>query len=62
MAILKRVPNGKGDGAGRSRYSLEKAVAVRTDIPSPLSLLLDGELSPELRRELASEFNRRFPR
>jgi len=58
MAILKRVSNGKGDGAGRSRYSLEKAVAVRTDIPSPLSLLLSGELSPELRRELASEFNR----
>jgi hypothetical protein len=58
VAILKRVANGKGDGAGRSRYALDKAVAVRTDIPSPLSFLLGRELTTELRSELASEFNR----
>jgi hypothetical protein len=58
MAILKRIPNRTGDGAGRSRYALKKAVAVRTDIPSPLSLLVADSLSEELKTELASEFNR----
>jgi len=60
MAILKRIKNGTGDGAGRSRYVLQKAVAIRTDIPSPLSLLVaDTEnLSPEIKKELADEFNR----
>jgi 5S rRNA maturation endonuclease (ribonuclease M5) len=58
VAILKRVSNRQGDGAGRALYALKHAVAVRTDIPSPLSLVLDGELSTELRKELAKEFNR----
>ena len=53
MAILKRVSNRQGDGAGRALYALKHAVAVRTDIPSPLSLVLDGELSTELGKELA---------
>ena len=59
MAILKRVRQGTGDGAGRARYALQKAVAVRTDIPSPLSLLTD-KLTEELKRELANEFNRQL--
>lgn len=59
MAVLKRIANKHGDGAGRAPYALEKAVAVRTDIPSYLSLLLGpGELPAELKRELAREFNR----
>ena len=58
MAILKRVANKQGNGAGRALYALKHAVAVRTNIPSPLVFALDGELAPELRRELAKEFNR----
>ena len=59
MAVLKRIANKQGNGAGRAPYALEKAVAVRTDVPSPLSLLLgDRELPAELKRELAEEFNR----
>jgi hypothetical protein len=58
MAILKRIPNKKGDGAGRSRYVLQKAVAVRTDIPSPLSLLIYSNLTDTLKKELADEYNR----
>ncbi len=59
MAVLKRIANKQGNGAGRAPYALEKAVAVRTDVPSPLSLLLgDRELLAELKRELAEEFNR----
>ncbi len=58
MAILKRIPNKQGDGAGRAPYALRKAIAVRTNIPSPLSLLVYGELSEDLKRELAKEFNR----
>ena len=59
MAILKRVRQGTGDGAGRARYTLKRAVAVRTDIPSPLSLLTDN-LTEELKGELANEFNRQL--
>jgi 5S rRNA maturation endonuclease (ribonuclease M5) len=58
VAILKRVSNKQGNGAGRALYALKHAVAVRTDIPSPLIFLLSGELSPELRRKLAREYNR----
>jgi len=59
MAILKRIPNKSGDGAGRSRYTLQKAIAVRTDIPSPLSLLIySSNLTDSLRNEVANEFNR----
>jgi len=58
VAILKRVSNRQGDGAGRALYALKYAIAVRTDIPSLLSLVLDGELPSELRKELAREFNR----
>jgi len=58
MAILKRIPNKSGDGAGRSRYTLQKAIAVRTDIPSPLSLLIYSNLTDTLRNEIADEFNR----
>ena len=58
MALLKRIANKQGDGAGRALYALKHAVAVRTNIPSPLIFLLSGELSPGLRRELAREYNR----
>jgi len=58
VAVLKRVPNRQGDGAGRALYALKHAVAIRTDIPSPLFLILGEELSTEFRKELAREFNR----
>jgi len=58
LAILKRIKNAKGDGAGRSRYIVQKAVEIRTDIPSHLSLLSGRKLSPELRQEIANEYNR----
>ena len=58
MAILKRIANKQGNGAGRALYALKHAVAVRTNIPSSLVFALGGELTPELRKELAREFNR----
>ena len=57
MAVLKRIKNGSGDGAGRSRYAVKKAVMVWTDIPSSLSLL-PAETLLERKDELANEFNR----
>jgi len=57
MAILKRVKNGTGDGAGRAKYALKKAIMVWTDIPSSLSLLPVESLLKK-KRELANEFNR----
>jgi len=57
---LKRIPNGQGDGAGRARYSLKKAVMIRTDMPSYLSLLTDSPTTEELRRDIADEFNRQL--
>jgi len=61
MAILKRVKNGTGDGAGRARYALRKAIMVWTDIPSSLSLL-PAESLLRKREELANEFNRHLKR
>ena len=58
MAILKRIANKSGDGAGRSRYIVRKAVEIRTDIPSYFSLLSGRELTPELCWEIANEYNR----
>jgi hypothetical protein len=54
VAFVVKVQNGKGDGAGRSRYLLkdpEKVLAVSTNIPSPSLILGDY-------RSLADDFNR----
>ena len=51
MAVVYRVPNKKGDGAGRSRYLLsdmKKVLGIRTNAP----------LSPLPDKSLASEWNR----
>jgi hypothetical protein len=58
LAILKRIANKSGDGAGRSRYIVRKAVEIRTDIPSYISLLSGERPTPELRKEIANEYNR----
>jgi hypothetical protein len=58
MALLKRIKNGTGDGAGRSRYALKKAVEYRTNIPSKLILNTPSLLTASLTSQEEKEFKK----